>query len=260
MRFKELLAAGEVLKVFGMARIPHHVVVDLFGLAGGYHGYWLDQEHGGLTYEQMGWLSVAARANGMDTFVRMPPTDYARVTQAYEAGAGGVMAARIESLAQAEQFVQWAKFGPRGQRGFNVGGRDADYTHKSPARFAEDANRTLFVAIQIETREVLPDIDAIAALDGVDLLFVGPSDLSQAFGVTGQLDHPEVWNVVAQVSAACKKHGKNWGTVPASPAFADRCVEEGCRMLLMGNDVMCLRRGIAAVQESYSRFFPNRKS
>src|SRR5262245_12405853 len=118
--FKEKLAANQLVKIFAVGRIPSVVVVDLFGLAGGFDGFWIDQEHTGLTYEQILVLSTAARANDMDCFVRMAPTGYALVTQNLEAGAGGVMAARIESAEHAEQFVEWAKFAPRGSRGMNT--------------------------------------------------------------------------------------------------------------------------------------------
>lgn len=253
--FKQIFAAGRVAKVFSLARIIHPVMVDLFGLAGGYDGFWIDQEHGGLTYEQVLLASVCARANGMDTFVRMAPSNYAQVTQNLEAGAGGALAARIESAAQAEEFVRWAKFAPRGLRGMNTGGRDAHYTHKTQAQFALDANREQLVGIQIETVGALADVEAIAAIDGVDLLFLGPSDLSQALGHLGQLSHPEVWEAVGRIARACRAHGKHWGTVPADPEYADRCVAQGCQLLIIGGDVVSTRRGIAAVQQAYAQYF-----
>ncbi len=95
------------------------------------------------------------------------------------------MAAQIFSAAQAEQFVRWAKFMPRSARGLNNGGFDAQYGRIPPAEFCQKANRETFVAIQIETLGAVEECDAIAAIDGVDLLFIGPVDLSQSLGVTG---------------------------------------------------------------------------
>lgn len=254
-RFKDILAADQVVRLFCMGRTIHPVTIDLFGLAGDYDGFWIDQEHGGLTYEQVLLCSVSARANGFDCFVRMAPTDYALATQNLEAGAGGLMAARIDSAEQAEEFVRWAKFAPRGLRGMNTSGWDAHYTHKSQTDFARDANRDHFTAIQIETLGALEQCDDIAAIDGVDLLFIGPSDLSQALGHLGQLEHASVWEGIERVAAACRRHGKHWGIVPAGPAYADRCVEMGCRMLNLGSDIACLKRGIEATQETYARSF-----
>ena len=253
--FKELLAGNRLIRVFSAPRIIHPVVFDMFGLAGGYDGFWLDQEHGGLTYEQIVLASVCARANNFDCLVRMAPTNYAQVTQNLEAGAGGVMAARIESAAQAEEFVRWSKFAPRGMRGMNSSGRDAHFTHKTQAQFAADANREHLVSIQIETLSALEEVDKIAAIDGVDLLFVGPSDLSQELGILGQWESAKLWEAIGRVDAACRKHGKHWGTVTPNTAYADRAAETGCRMLSFGGDVICLRQGIAAVKQMFGKHF-----
>jgi 4-hydroxy-2-oxoheptanedioate aldolase len=254
-RFRELLATDRLVRIFCLVRVIHPVVVDMFGLAKGFDGFWLDQEHGGLTYEQINMASVCARANGFDSFVRMAPTDYATVTQALEAGAGGVMAARIDSAAQAEEFVTWCKFAPRGSRGMNSQGCDADYSHKPPAQFCVEANRDNFVAIQIETLGALEQVDKIAAIDGVDLLFLGPSDMSQALGVVGQLGHEKVWSAYERVAAACRKHGKHWATISVDPAHVSRCVELGCRMMSFGSEVIELKYGIAAVKQAYADHF-----
>ena len=254
-RFKELLASGETLRVFSVGRLNDPVTIDLYALGGGFHGFWIDQEHVGMTFREVQAAAVAGRANGLDCFVRMSPIDYSMVTQNLEAGAGGVMAARVESAAQTEQFVQWSKFGPRGCRGVNTSGRDAHYTHLTQAEFAERANREHFVAIQIETLGALDEVEEIAANDGVDLLFVGPSDLSQAFGVPGQKNDPRVWAGIQAVDAACKRHGKAWGTVPGDPEFAKRCRDLGCRMLSIAGDVSTFRLGVAKAKELYKDVF-----
>jgi len=254
-RFRELLAAGKLVRVFALGRLTSPVTIDMFGLAGGFHGFWLDQEHCGLSYQQVQLAASCARANNFDCFVRMAPTDYALVTQNLEAGAGGVMAAQIQSAQHAEQFVTWAKFAPRGLRGLNTSGRDANYTHKSQEQFAQDANREQFLAIQIETLGSLEEVDAIAAIDAVDLLFVGPSDLSQALGVLGQFSHPKLLEALDRVQAACKKHGKHWGTVAPNPAYTQLCFDKGCRMLSVGADVLAMRQGIEVARTTYKDLF-----
>ncbi len=254
-RFKELLAKNELCRVFAVGRLLSPVTIDLYALAGGFHGFWMDQEHVGLTYHDVQTAAVAARANGFDQFVRMAPTNYAQVTQYLEAGARGVMAAQIRSAAHAEEFVTWAKFAPRGMRGMNTSGRDADYTHLSQAAFAERANREHLVLIQIELASAVGDADAIAALDGVDLLCVGPADLSQSLGLLGQTNHPRVWEAIDEVAAACRRHGKHWGTVPADPAFAEKAYDKGCRMLSMNTDLLAMRRGIEAAKSAYQKLF-----
>lgn len=252
---KKRLAEDKIVRVFGLGRMLHHTLIEILGLHGGYDALWLDQEHCGLTTREIELATLSARAHGLDSFVRMAPTDYANVTRAMEAGAGGVMAARIYNGKEAEQFVQWAKFHPRGSRGMNNGGFDGQYGRLALAEFAEQTNRNSFVSIQIETREAIEDADAIAAIDGVDLLFVGPSDLSQALGVTGQVNHPKCLEAVAHVAAVCKKHGKHWGTIAINPEYTEQRVEEGCRMLVIGSDVKIAHAGIEATKKAFAKYF-----
>ncbi len=254
-KFKELLAKNELCRIFSVGRLIHPVLIDLFGLAGGFDGFWIDQEHVGLSWQEIQLAAVCARANDFDCFVRMAPTNYAQVTQNLEAGAGGVMAAQIRSAAQAEEFVTWAKFAPRGMRGMNTSGRDARYTHLSQADFAETANRDHLVLIQIETAQSVREVEQIAAIDGVDLLFVGPADLSQSLGLLGQTTHAKVWEAIDQVAAACRKHGKHWGVVPADTEFAERAYDKGCRLISLSTDLVSVRRGIEATKAANPKLF-----
>jgi len=253
--FQDLLASDRPVRVFSVSRMIHPVIFDLFGMAGGFDGLWLDQEHGGMTAEQIQIASASARANGLGLFVRMAPTGYAQVTQNLEAGADGVMAARIESAAEAERFVTWCKFAPRGDRGLNSSGFDARYTYTPLAQYVADANRDNFVAIQIETLGALEEVDQIAAIDGVDLLFVGPADMSQALGQIGEVNHEKVWEAIDRVAVACSRYGKPWGTVPAGPDYAARCLDKGCRMLTLANETLAMRRGVDALKDGYAAFF-----
>ncbi len=253
--FKNLLATDKLIRVFCAGRLVHPIGLQLFGLAGGYDGFWLDAEHAGISTEQITMAALVGRACGLGSFVRMPVTNYAAVTQCLESGADGVMAAQVISAAEAEKFVSWAKFAPRGVRGVNTQGADAHFTHKTAAELARDANRDHFVAIQIETLGALKEADEIAAIDDVDLLFVGPADLSASLGVLGQPNHDSVWAAIDRVAEACRRHGKAWGIVPADPAYADRCAEKGCRMITFGSDVMAMRLGVQALKTMFASQF-----
>jgi 2-keto-3-deoxy-L-rhamnonate aldolase RhmA len=253
--FKQMLAADGDIPLFAVGRVMHPVMIEMFALAGGYRGFWIDQEHCTVSMDQITTAALAARANELDCFVRIPPIGYWHVTQCLEAGAGGVMGAQIRDADHAREFLSWAKFTPRGARGLNMGGRDADYTHLPPAKFVEKANRENFVAIQIETLGALNEADEIAAIDGVDVLFVGPADLSLGLGVVGQFHHEKLWEAIGRVAAACRKHGKAWGCVAPDAQFADRAAENGCRMPTLGNDVLAARRGIEAFKATFAKHF-----
>ncbi|MBM3997934.1 MAG: host specificity protein [Planctomycetes bacterium] len=252
---KDRLASGELCPVFALSRIVHPVVVEMFGRAGGYRGFWLDQEHASNTTEQIAVLALAARANDMDMIVRLPPTGYWQVTQCLEAGAGGVMAAQIHSVDQAREFVSWTRFTPAGTRGLNNNGCDADYTHVPHARFIAEANQRVLAGIQIETTGALEQVEPIAALPGVDLLFVGPSDLSMSLGIVGQFHHAVLWEAIERIANACRSAGTAWGCVAPDAAFAERAIELGCRMPTLGNEILALRRGVDSLRSTFEKAF-----
>lgn len=254
---KSRLANGEQLMVFAVGRLFHPNLIQLLGRQEGFGGFWIDHEHVGLTMNEINIAAITGRSVGLDCFVRIAPTDYALVTRCLETGAGGVMAAQIHSADHAEEFVRWAKFVPRGSRGLNTGGYDGGFGGHLAADFIEAANRDNFVAIQIETLGAVEDCEGIAAIDGVDHLFVGPADLSQALGVTGDFMNPKCIEAIDRVSAACRKHGKTWGAVTVTPEHTAMCVEKGCSLLSPVNDVRLANAGLKALRAEFSEWFPS---
>ena len=254
-RIKELLAQGKVVRVFMLGQLCGPKVVEMIGLHGGWDAVWFDMEHVGLTTADVEECSRAARATGLDTFVRLAPTDYASVMRPLEAGAGGVMAAQVRSAAQARDVVTWSKFHPQGLRGVNGTGADGRYGLVPAGEYFRRANAETFVAIQIEHAAAVEDVEQIAAVPDVDVLFIGPADLSQSMGLAGQWDHPRLWEAFGRVADAARRHGIHWAILPPNPAYAQRCVEMGCRMLSLGIDTVTVLRGLKAYQAEYGGYF-----
>jgi 4-hydroxy-2-oxoheptanedioate aldolase len=243
---KSLLAEGRLIKVFGLGQLCHPKIVEIIGFYGGYDAVWLDQEHAGLSIEQIENDSRAARVTGLDSFVRLAPTDYASVMRPLEAGAGGIMAAQVRGARQAREVVQWAKFHPIGLRGVNGTGVDGRYGTMPMAEYFEKANAETFVAIQIEHIDAVREVEAIAAIPGVDVLFIGPADLGQSMGIVGQWDHPDIWQAIERVARAAREHKIAWAILPRNAEYARRCLDLGCRMLSIGLDVWAVQRGLAS--------------
>ena len=252
---KQRIQNGERLVVFSVGRMFHHNIIQYLGMAGRFDGFWIDVEHGGFTVHDIELATTAGRAHGLEGFVRVAPTDYASVTRCFEGGAVGVMAAQITSAEQAEEFVRWAKFAPRGKRGLNPLGYDGAFGSIPLAEFTERANRESFVAVQIETAQALDEVEMIAAIDGIDLLFVGPSDLSQALGVTGQIMHERSLEAVDRIAAACQLHRKRWGAVTPTPEYASLLLEKGCTLISPTSDVKLVTSGLEAVSEKFSQLW-----
>jgi 4-hydroxy-2-oxoheptanedioate aldolase len=251
-RLRELLAAGKLAKVFCVGQLCHPKIVEIVGQHGGYDAVWLDQEHAGLSIAQIETACLAARASGLDSFVRLAATDYATVMRPLEAGAGGIMAAQVRSAAQVREIVSWAKFHPLGLRGVNGTGVDGRYGTMPLAEYMQHANADTFIAIQIEHIDAVREVEAIAAIPGIDVLFVGPADLGQSMGIVGQWDHAEVWQAIERVARAAREQHIAWAILPRNAEHARRCVELGCRMLSIGIDTWALQRGLAAFLTEFS--------
>jgi 4-hydroxy-2-oxoheptanedioate aldolase len=252
---KQRLIDGEFVRICGMGRMLHHNLIHVIGMSGGFHGLWFDLEHISISSQEIEIASMAAREHGLDTFCRVAPTDYATVTRCLEAGSSGVMAAQIFTVEQAEEFVRWSKFFPRGWRGLNTGGWDARFTMVPAAEFTRRANEETFVAIQIETLSAVEHCAEIAAIDGVDALFVGPSDLSQSLGVTGDFFHEKCLAAIDKVSQACRDAGKPWAAVTFNPKHAEMLTSKGCRMLSPTNDVRLAVAGMNAIKQDFADLF-----
>jgi 2-keto-3-deoxy-L-rhamnonate aldolase RhmA len=138
----------------------------------------------------------------------------------------------------------------------NGGNRDGRFGLTPMAEYAAKANAETFVGIQIETPTAFAAVAEIAAIPDVDLLFVGPADLSQMLGVPGDFENPRCMDAIQRIAAACAEAGKPWGIVPRGPEYAERMRGWGCRMFVLGLDIHTFHAGIRNVKERYAGFFP----
>jgi 2-keto-3-deoxy-L-rhamnonate aldolase RhmA len=254
-KLKRALHSGRVLRAFAFGQVCHPKLVELVAFHGGFDAVWLDQEHAGLTVPQIEEAARAGRAAGLDTFVRLPASDYASVMRVLEAGAGGVMASMVRRISEVHDLVHWARFHPRGGRGVNGTGVDGRYGTLGMADYFRRANEETIVGVQIEHADAVEIVEQVAGVSGVDFLFVGPADLSQSMGIPGEWDNPRLWQAIERVARASAEKNVPWAILPLNPDHAKRCVALGCRMLSIGIDVWAFDRGLSAFQTLYADFF-----
>jgi 4-hydroxy-2-oxoheptanedioate aldolase len=241
-RVLQKLRAGDFVRVAGIGRVTEPWLTELIGRLG-YDVLWLDMEHRGFGFHVIDPISLACRASGMDLMVRVLKTGYSSPMRCLEFGANGLMVPHVRSVQEAQQWIDWTRFPPLGQRGFDGAGVDADYMLADPIEYLAHGNREIFLALQIEDREAVDCVEAIAGLQGVDLLFVGPGDLSISYGVPFQFDHPSMQRAIDRVADAAVKAGKWWGTTSGTPEAAQKALDRGARMVTCGNDHVFLVRG-----------------
>jgi 4-hydroxy-2-oxoheptanedioate aldolase len=225
-------------------------VTELVGLLG-FDCIWIDMEHRPLDYEQVFQMVQGGRAAGTDSIVRVRKESYASYFRAFEDGAAGIMVPHCTSVEEVREIVRNAKYPPQGRRGVDGVGVDADYGLAEHNRYMAHADRETFIAVQVEDKETLEIIDGIAGVPGIDILFVGPGDLSMSLGVSGNTSHPLMGEAVEQVAEAARRCGIAWGIPAASVKDAEKYISMGAQFITVGSDRGILVRGF---KELFSNF------
>jgi 4-hydroxy-2-oxoheptanedioate aldolase len=241
-RVLERVRSGTFVRTAVLSRVAEPWLAEVIG-AQGYDLIWLDMEHRDFDYGVIAPLALACRATGIDLMVRILKTGYSTPMRVLEFGANGIMVPHCRSAAEARQWVEWTRFHPVGARGFDGAGADADYMLVDPNEYMKHANEETFLALQIEDRDAVENVEQIAATVGVDFLFVGPADLSISYGVPFQFNHPDVQNAIDRVANAAAKAGKWWGMPTGSPEAIRLALSRGASMVTGGNDHVFLVNG-----------------
>ena len=174
----------------------------------GHDGVWMDLEHHFYSEQTAGELIRVARMGGCDVIARAAKGEWARMARLLEAGASGLMVPRIENADEARECVQWTRFPPIGVRGFDGGNPDMPYCSMPIEEYVRQANEETFVVVQIESPTAVENVEAIAAVEGVTVLFFGPGDFSVLSGIPGDFENARVTDAIARVSAAAESAGK----------------------------------------------------
>ncbi len=216
----------------------------------------IDLEHGAGTEADLLSQLQALGVHGTTSVVRVESLSRLRVGRALDLGAAGVMVPQVNTVEDAQQLASFVRYQPMGSRGVALSARGAGYgtaRHEDVPRLSES---TLAIA-QIETQKAVDNAAEIAAVPGIDVLFVGPSDLSHSFGVPGQFESALFTSALDAISAAAKLHGKALGVhLPALSEFG-RYYSRGFRFISVGADGTAIASGLrgasAAAREQQSR-------
>lgn len=211
----------------------------------------IDGEHAPLTLESIQRQLQAIAAYPVTPVVRVPINDWVLIKQYLDLGAQNLLIPMVNTAEDAAQAVRATRYPPEGVRGVGSAlARGARWNRVE--NYLQRANdEFVSVIVQIETAQAVENAAAIAAVDGVDAIFIGPSDLAASMGVIGQQDHPEVIAAVHRAIAAGREAGKPVGINAFDPKLAQRYLDEGIDFILVGADVALLARGSEALADRY---------
>jgi 4-hydroxy-2-oxoheptanedioate aldolase len=258
-RIKAKLRRGEPALITTL----HYIDPTLYEMTSlmGFDGIWMDLEHHHYSVETAANLMRAARVGSSDIIARPAKGEFMRMCRLLEAGAQGIMYPRCETAEEAAEVVRWARFAPLGERGVDSANADAPYCFMPLKSYLETANKETLVIVQIESPRAVENVEQIARVPGVDVLMVGPGDLSVLYGIPGQFDHPKMQAAFAQVARTAKAAGIHWGSVTPNPDHTSKLIEMGALFLCHNADILIMKRGLELIQEQYRKLgftFDNR--
>src|SRR5690242_888694 len=203
-RVKRIMSAGGLALGTHTGGIADPQIVEIIGLAG-FDAAFIDMEHTAFDLHDVTGMVMAAERVGITSIVRTPGFDPAFILRLLDQGVQGIQVPHVSDPAIAREAVKAVRYPPQGERGMAAGSRAAEFGKLALLDHMAQSNHEILLACMIEDVEAIERIDEIAAVEGVDLLAVGPSDLSRSLGVSGQPDHPRLVAAIGRVREAVRK-------------------------------------------------------
>jgi 2-keto-3-deoxy-L-rhamnonate aldolase RhmA len=211
-----------------------------------------DMEHSGWSFETIRMLVACTRGTSAVPMVRVPDAEYHLIARALDVGAMGLMIPNVETEEEARFIVQSAKYTPQGQQGWGATPAHPAYGAPAVSTAMQETNQELLLMAQIESGQGAENASRIAAVEGIDVLWIGQFDLSNALGIPAQFEHPLFRRAVDQVLAACQKRGKTAAMMATGAEDALSLLQQGFRCLAYSTDhqvyARALRQGLEAVK------------
>ena len=205
-RVKKILREGGLALGTYVGGIAEPQIVEIIGHAG-FDAAFIDLEHTSFDLRDVQLMVMAAERVGITPIVRTPGFDPAFILRLLDMGVQGIQVPHISDARAAREAVQAVRYAPLGDRGMAGASQASDYGVIPMREHLEQSNREITLAVMVEDLPALAEIDAIAATEGVDIVAVGPSDMSRALGVGGTSDHPKLVDVIHRVAEAVQKGG-----------------------------------------------------
>lgn len=230
-KVKKLLAAGK--PAWGSAVIEPSILVAKLTVGTGVDFLWIDTEHVAFGTESIAMIPVFCRMAGCVPVVRVAGLDPILIKKALDIGASGIMVPQINNAEEARRAVQFAKYPPQGSRG--VTPTWTLYMDIAWGEYLPLANEEICVIVQVESPEGIRNIEAIAEVDGVDVVFAGPADLAASLNCIGNIDHPTVQKFLEEFPQRVGKTGKPSGISVSGAVKSKKVFDQGYRFINIGH-------------------------
>lgn len=245
--FKSRVNSGErIAGIFVKSGSP--AMVEIIGYSGFDYAL-LDMEHSPVSIEQLENLIRAAETAGTAPMVRVSGISEPEILHPLDKGAAGLLVPMVNTPEMAEEVVRYAKYAPQGERGIDIYARSAKYSTIPKSRYFEQANSSTVIAVQIEGSEGLANVAEIAAVEAIDVVYVGPYDLSQSLGIPGQIDDPRVAERIEKIAADVKACGKGAGIYVDDVPTALKYFDLGIQFITLSVDATIFLRACETLRK-----------
>lgn len=241
---KKLIQEKPLFGTFVKTTSPE--IVEMIALAG-FDFILVDTEHSPFTFGQVKSLAAIAQGMGMKVVVRPPDFTRSSLQYSLDLGSDGIQAPQLYDEKDAAQIVSLCKYQPIGSRGITFSHRASQYGFCDQKEYVDAANHDVLINVHIETKEALERVDRIAATDGVDLLFLGPADLSYSLGCDSDIVHGGLSEAFLTIKNAAHRHGKMMGTLINSEEKLKFCLDNDVRFIVWDTDLNMLKNQMMQV-------------
>ena len=250
---KDKLAKGET--VFSMSvRLVRTIEIASIARTAGFDSIYIDLEHNSFSLDATGQICMACLPFGIAPFVRVPSCEPHVIARVLDAGALGIIAPHLHTAEDAQAVVRAVKYPPTGERSLAGALPHLQFRTLPAAAVCRQLNEATMVIAMIESGEGLEAVEEIAAVEGVDILFIGTNDLCNALGIPGELDHEIVRAAYQRTWDACRAHGKALGVggLSSRPDVVKRYLQLGARYVSTGTDLSFLMGAAALKRQQMS--------
>jgi 4-hydroxy-2-oxoheptanedioate aldolase len=248
---RDRVLKGEVMYGIG-AFLGSGLTVEMIGAAG-FDWTWIDCEHGAQDYSELILQMQANSIHNAPAVVRIAWNEAPRFKRVLDLGAAGIMVPYVTTAEEARRAAEAMRYPPDGIRGVAKFNRACGFGQNFSEYFSK-ANDNLLTVVQLETMKSVENAAEIAAIDGVDVLFIGPLDLSVSLGIPDNYEHQDFIEAMDRVADACKQHEKTAGILVPNLDYLENWISRGFTFLVVGSDGGCVTSGLRNIAATCGKF------
>ncbi|NPV54954.1 MAG: hypothetical protein HPY71_15815 [Firmicutes bacterium] len=235
-KIKQALRNGEVVIGTMVSEVRTPAIAQMMATAG-YQFIFIDMEHSAFNMETVQDMILACRAAGIQSIVRTPGMERCSLSRPLDAGSDGILVPQVETREEVEAIVRETRYYPLGERGCALRRLHSDYRKVDTVEYTGHANEEALVVIQIESERAIEHLDELVNIQGVDAAFIGPNDMSQSYGIPGQIKHPKMVAAYRRLIEVCNKYGVAPGMHLFNLEDVKEWVGAGMRLIAYSSDI-----------------------